>query len=1066
MKTLFLFYFIYLILKIYSYKYFQANILTSGNLLLITDTHVILKETNNITYLYTVYNNESESQFLNLVSFAQFSPNDDYVICRFINITQILYQEKTQILLIQNDDIANCYCKIIPYKLINQKLIFITTYINSENKLDLIMYNVDVEMYSYDITKEVQLHNLYVKDAISCDFMYSNNTNNNNTLVCFLSELKTKNLVAISFDPENNLKEKYLSSIQKDNTIEIIKSKVSSDRTKSIVCYINSNNSYKCLLFNLIELKWSKEITLLNNCQKNNYETDISYIKDKSEFLVYIYSENTILHIFFFDENFKIKTKNELGNKCYIRKELDNCDTKLASSIFYSKNTSNYTLMIDCSNSGQSEQLYDIIVEKECNQEINFEDFEDEILLPSFLSFYNDIDNIIWGKINLTKNEIENNLNEIIRIVEIKQKYKLDGDNYNITISPIDEINSFNSSYVDFSECEKILKEQYDLPSEEILTILQIEIDKMNDKSLINQIEYAIFNEQKQKLDLDYCKDVEIKINYEIKNESNLNISMITYFSDLGVDILNIKDSFFNEICYPYSNSVNDVILEDRVSDIYQNYSLCDNNCEYEKINLESMIITCSCKIKKEINTDIEPIAFGGIVKSTFKNSNFGVIMCYNLVFSFKNKKENIGFWIFLFLIIIHIPLYIYYIIFNFRAVKLFIFKEMQKNNYLIELMNPHKKIKFISESIKNDNKFEIYAPNKNLSQNDTPFNIEQSNDMEVKDKINSNNIILTRNMNKIIYKKTKKKIIINNDSKQYFIKNSLSIKINNKIENINKVEIINSTQIEKEKFPGYYHLIQINANNSNDTKPPESKYILDNYDYDTAIKYENRTFLRIFYICLLSKENILNTFFFKSYLEIQSLRLTVFIFSYSCDFALNALFYLNQKISDKYHYEGEHLIIFTIINNFTISTFSTILSLILVKALEFLTNSKDEIENLFREEEKKMRENKDFKVENSTKKIIHMKLMKIFKLLNIKIIIYITIELFFMLFFLYYITSFCEVYKDTQISWFFDSFVSFLLSIITELFTSFITALLYLISLKYKLKILYKIVIFFYGIG
>ena len=70
MKMLFLFYFMYLILKIYSYKYFQANILTSGNLLLITDTHVILKETNNITYLYTVYNNESESQFLNLVSFA------------------------------------------------------------------------------------------------------------------------------------------------------------------------------------------------------------------------------------------------------------------------------------------------------------------------------------------------------------------------------------------------------------------------------------------------------------------------------------------------------------------------------------------------------------------------------------------------------------------------------------------------------------------------------------------------------------------------------------------------------------------------------------------------------------------------------------------------------------------------------------------------------------------------------------------------------------------------------------------------------------------------------------
>ena len=257
-----------------------------------------------------------------------------------------------------------------------------------------------------------------------------------------------------------------------------------------------------------------------------------------------------------------------------------------------------------------------------------------------------------------------------------------------------------------------------------------------------------------------------------------------------------------------------------------------------------------------------------------------------------------------------------------------------------------------------------------------------------------------------------------------------------------------------------------MNANNTTNRIPPESKYILDNYDYDTAIKYENRSFCRIFYICLLSKENILNTFFFKSYLEVQSLRLTSFIFSYSCDLALNALFYLNKKISDKYHYEGNYQLFFTIINNITISVSSTIFSFLLVKSLEFLTNSKDDIEKLFRIEEQKMRKDKDFIVSLKTKRNIHIELIKIFKLLNIKIIIYIIIELIIMLFFFYYITSFCEVYKDTQMSWALDSFISFLLSILTELFTSFLTTVLYLISLKYQLRILYKFVIFFYGIG
>ena len=72
------------------------------------------------------------------------------------------------------------------------------------------------------------------------------------------------------------------------------------------------------------------------------------------------------------------------------------------------------------------------------------------------------------------------------------------------------------------------------------------------------------------------------------------------------------------------------------------------------------------------------------------------------------------------------------------------------------------------------------------------------------------------------------------------------------------------------------------------------------------------------------------------------------------------------------------------------------------------------------------MRKNKFFTVNDKTKKNIHKKLMRIFKLLNIKIIIYIIIEFTLMLFFFYYITSFCEVYKDTQTSWILDSIISF----------------------------------------
>jgi hypothetical protein len=270
----------------------------------------------------------------------------------------------------------------------------------------------------------------------------------------------------------------------------------------------------------------------------------------------------------------------------------------------------------------------------------------------------------------------------------------------------------------------------------------------------------------------------------------------------------------------------------------------------------------------------------------------------------------------------------------------------------------------------------------------------------------------------------------------------------------------------QEKNWPGYYFLIQINANNSLNDKPPESKYILDNYNYEQAIKYDKRNFLRILFICLLSKENILNTFFFKSPLEPQNLRISLFIFNYSCDFAFNALFYFNQKISDKYHFKGNNLHYFVLINNITISIFSAVFNFFLVKCLNILINSKNEIENVFRNEEKIMRKNKNYIVSPNKKKKILNGIFKQIKYLKIKIIFYIFIQSLLMLFFFYYIVAFCEVYKETQKSWLYDSFISFLLSILMEFLETFCISSLYTISIKYRLEMIYKIVLFLYNLG
>ena len=70
------------------------------------------------------------------------------------------------------------------------------------------------------------------------------------------------------------------------------------------------------------------------------------------------------------------------------------------------------------------------------------------------------------------------------------------------------------------------------------------------------------------------------------------------------------------------------------------------------------------------------------------------------------------------------------------------------------------------------------------------------------------------------------------------------------------------------------------------------------------------------------------------------------------------------------------------------------------------------------------------------------------------------------MLFFFYFVTAFCEVYKATQMSWLSDSILSFIISIPIEFLFSLIIAIMYIISIKKKLKWLYNIAMFMYNLG
>ena len=952
-------------------------------------------------------------------------------------------------------------------------------------------------------------------ENMGCELMEKNS---NNYFVCFY-ELNSLELAASSFDigsNEANIGTSISNKYSENAGFDYIKTAVSPySKNITLIAYITANSSYNlnCLLYNFSKSEFTEQRYMMSNCRNNLI--DFGLVKntkniEKKEYLVYCHLTDDKIQYILFNETV-VESQEKLNTYIF---ELKDCKELYSSCAIFIENVENYYFMYSCKNEknetitkqelliGSMNEIVnktkDIIVNNTVNTtDIINSNYESNTTVNNTLNnntntinnsntsnyrnitinnsannttnksqgsikgktnqtiiikFYEENNETIKGNISLKKDELEGNIEEIIDKIEIGKKYEIKGEDFEIKIQPINTDLGSNKTNINFSECETILREKNNISDDKILTILQIEIESNIENSLTNKVEYEIYDENKAKLDLSFCE--KIIINYGIKNSSLLDEDLISSFSKIGVDILNIEDSFFNDICFPFEVNQTDVVLEDRQSDIYQNYSICDSNCTYNNINLTSNIISCTCTIKSNISVQEENPNFGKIVENTFKDSNFAIISCYNIIFD--TITANKGFIIFGILIIGHILLFTYYFLSGVNSVYYFVIEEMKKYNY-ISKTDTDKKRKKVSNPIKKKKPNKIKA-----------ITNKKSNKVKSKliDSINSNLYISGKSENSL--KKIHRQILAaskdeNNNSKTKIKKKT---KLTTSILNNNSLNRVSDMKFKEENFPGYYNLILVDLNKKKVEVPPVSKFVLNYYNYKQAIKYDMRDFWRIVFICMLHRQSILHTFFFKTDLEPQSLRICLFVFHYSCDFFLNALFYSTTKISERYQYEGDYLYFYSLVNNLTISLFSSLTSFVLRLVLKYLINSKKRIEKIFRQEEKIMLKNKKADLPSAKKNQIVKKIKGIISCLKIKIIIFILIEFPLMLFFTYYITVFCAVYGQTQVSWITDSVVSLLMSNLLDFLISFAVAGFYSVSIRARVECLYNVVIFIYDFG
>ena len=675
--------------------------------------------------------------------------------------------------------------------------------------------------------------------------------------------------------------------------------------------------------------------------------------------------------------------------------------------------------------------------------------------------------------INTTLDEFKDQIGRDINLY-INSSKLINGSNFLSIISTSDKINpeeqlnnGISSFY--FGNCTNVIKEYYHIPEGQNLIIVNIELKngkiqqyQSNSKEeesfyLGKDTEIEIFDFSGKKLDVSVCKE-DLKIMKYIGNVEELDIESSKKFSNLGINVFNPSDKFFNDLCHPYDNPDNkDITLIDRRIDFYQNVTFCQDGCTFTGINYTLQIANCLCNtsyLQGENNViydkkESEKVNFKSITKSFVENLfsfNIEVVKCYNLVIDPKILIQNYGFYSLFIMLLLQVVFHIIYLVKKLKSLKYFMLKFNGRNiiNKKVSIFNKNNNKNNIKLNKNNyKNKFKVNFPPKNIkvkNQNigKSPgtkiyfkynvYNYKNNNDINLKDNAKNQE---NNNIKKI------------NNSEEYskdMLKGKLSKNLNKiNISNIKfKSKFRNIRGKKKISLKNKNNLIQKKINKEAIIKLSRTDYDLQDIDYEEAIIFDKRSYLRMFWGFLLDSQIILGTFCTENHLDLFVIKLSFLVCTFQISFFLNALFYTDEYISDAYHNEG----VLDFFSGLPKSIYSFVATLITTNLLRMLSNSKSELMQIIIER-------------NSYKNYLNLIKIKLDKLRR-KLIIYFILVHILELFFLYFVTAFCAVYRNSQKYWFFGCIESFGMDSLVALIICIMLALFRFISIKKRIKYFY----------
>ena len=579
----------------------------------------------------------------------------------------------------------------------------------------------------------------------------------------------------------------------------IIKFKLCNNLCETCKIYGVSNINQKCLTCSfLYDYNYFTKKPL--NClpqgyfQDNELENIMKCNSNNSKFYYDIERNKTICFKYDYDCPYGYSNFNQSNNECIL--------TIIFNTVILDLKDSNYT-----------------------------NDYIISSMIPNLIENFNNKSNVIVAKDNFTFQitSIENEINSLKKITDNKN----------------------NLSIIDIGDCENTLRIAYDI--DENIPLIILKSEKVSSVISEKALQYEIYNSlTKEKLDLSIC-DNQLNVFYPISLDDKKQ-NLLEDLNTKGYDIFDIDGDFYKDICTPYKNeNGTDVLLTDRMNDIYDNSYSCPSNCKYSSHSNITDYLTCECAIEnKNISVkDISNLVINSF-KNVFKTLNYKFVKCYKLVFHVNVITKNYGSIICIILFCLYIVYFILYII---------------KGRKVLEKdVDDH--LKKLKKRIKKDDD--------NLS-----FNKEK-NPNESNKKLNNTNIEQNpkrKNITTLLRHNKRKKVIKGKKDNK-----------NEKDNDIDKNETFPNPIVKKRKRRKKY-----------------TDYELNNLKYEDAIDNDKRSFFQI-YLAKLKKEHVIMfTFFAKKDFNLIYVKIAKFILEINTNLAMNALFFFDESMHKIYLNYGKY---------------------------------------------------------------------------------------------------------------------------------------------------------------